>query len=1074
MKKNNYLLLFLPLFLFLTSTTFGQGIGQYTDQISKLGGELSNQEVVGIIEKLYQQKVINKEGRNQFKAFAEKRTLPEIIQKKDGVSTFGQADKLKMAAPLLFGKDSTKLNRNVILVILGFMDLANMDDKISKSGKVKGEGLSPILGEKWNFKPIVEGDSDNPLSMKINMEKYRVNYAGLLDGINNSGLIDAKVYADAQKWLDKKDLFILKDFSLLMYAAVRNIYYDSYEMLKSSQSKAIDSLALAGIIKSSEIAGLKQGFTDFKLLSRTDIFKKNQTNFSLNANDFDFQNKEVVLKKLFEKIAVLMPELKVSNLKFETIEAENKYLSNPLMQSALSQIRSFIESKKVVVKANFNGKNYVKEIDFIQLNDDMIPDSSMKSTISKVLNSAWLGKKDVQIFNDFLMDAGSKKRVYVVGDEFSVFPKSNSTQKVVFLMDSVQNATAAKQMPMLRLSLGKAQDFEGINSLGNLKAVYQNLLSTKLIEPSTDQKVENALLASRKKQDNAEVKKEIIFNLLNDKPNAFVEGGFFKKEGMKPGFAKFINTMALASKGSFKPEAIHSNIEEELESKVETDTYNFTFGFNVDGIEHSDTIVLEPAAEEEKNMNRSFGINRFSKVENAILNLVKNASKERKPYQFKNEGIHYMFLTEEEFTTVNEKVDYVFGEIEDESAVAVVDSASADEYQSSYNFDPDQFMNELTELDMIDAEGVAQVKAKFTDALPDYKYGFFPYFKNGVQFEVLPNLKQSNEVYFKNLYETIRKKFLPELKLENFMVKADSIKYGDDDNAYFEYLERVSYSINGQKYYDEFQNFEVNKQNILSQIEAGASEDSVYLNDLIIPSSLFNNYLADSENAKRVISLMYGKNIYFQFLDDNQLSKMDTYLFGDATNKSVKAEIEKMIELQLVDKVAPNKIEDLVNKYRTTEIYVNSSLLLDFLKSDKVQNFQIQNDDSKIVWHESLAKVSKNTVMIQNYKDNYAEISDKIKLENQKENNEDKVEKFELKSSLLFNKVKFENKIDLTRESNYYLEPYFINENYLKKINAELEKQKNPNRILIDGFKIYFLNTAQKEYLTEKGIEFIE
>ncbi len=1071
MKKQYYFYLFLCFFLVSKSTINAQGIGQYTDQISKLGGELPNQEIVKMIDKLYEQKVLNEQGRNQFKLFVEQRTLPEIIKKKEGEEA-SKIDRVKMFAPILLGKDSTKMNRNVILALLGMIDMANMEDKITKSNSVKGGELNNILGEKWNFKPVTEGDNENPFSIKIDMDKNRENYSKLLDGINNSGLLDAKVYADAKKWLDKKELFILKDFSILLYATVRSVYYDSYEMLKTSQSKAIDSLALAGVIQPSELSSLKQKYADFNLLTKTEIFKKNTAQFSLNKNEVDFQNKEAVLRKVFEKISVLIPNLKIENLKFENIEGESKKSSNPMAQMVLGQVEKYIDSRKMLVSANFNGKNYIKEIDLIQLNDDMMPDSEMKSTLSKLLNSAWLGKKDLQIFNDFLMDAGSKKRVYVVGDEFSVFPKSNSTEKVVFLMDSVQNAIATKQMPLMRLSLGAAQDFEGLNSLKNLKSTYEDLLSTKLIEPATNQKVESLLLKSRQKQNDFEIKKEVFYNFLNEKPNFFVKGDIFKKEGMMPSFEKFINQLAASSNGAFKPEGIQSNFEEELSSKVDTDTYNFNFSFTVNGKPYTDVFVLEPMNENEIEMNKMFGnSNRFSKIENKILNLVKIASTSHKPYQFNQNGKNYLFLKEEDFANINEKLAYSFEEIlvEDEAGIATIDSASEGNYGNS--FDPEAFILELKDADMIDDDGIEKLRSKYSEQLPEYRSKFIPFLKNGIEFDILSSLKQPTDVFFKNLYETIRQKFLPEVKLERFNVKLDSMKanYGNVD--IFEYFSKVSYTINGINYFDKYVDFENFKTSILAQLE---EQDAVIIEQFNFPFSVFNNYLADKESDKRILTFFEENKIYSLFLNQEKFLKLDGYSFGDATYKKVKAEIEKLIELEIFEKASSQEIDEMVNDFRASVSTIYIQELLNILPSKKASYLEVSDSENNLIWYKSLEKLSNNTVIFKNYSDNYAQIFDKIQIENEKESQEDRIEKFELKINFMFNNVKYEEKINLNRDVDYNIDGYLFYEKYFKKLNAELEKMKNSSRFYFDTERVYFLNEAQMLYLKEKGKGFLE
>ncbi len=1044
----------------------GGDMDRLKKEINKVGGKINQKEALAIVDKLLKEKILNQAGRDAFKNYiSDKKTL-DIFEKKPKIdSAAAEGGRGQAVLGMLKGADSLTLNRASFLFLLGVIDLHRSTYETMRLMNVPLPKMKPILGEKWSFKPILDGDIQNPLSFKLNMADYRDNYNGLLESINRTGLLDPKVYADCQQWLKKEQVFILKDFSLFLYAGMRSIYYDSYPALQKSQGWQIDSLQLAGLLTKDATNQLKSSIKDFKLLYKTDILKSIPNTITLRTGTtLGFQQRKDALQRLFEQVPRLIPNLKISNLQIKEVAMTEEQPMNGLLGAMMGGVGKFLDRSMVEISADLNGKRYVKQVPLTKASEEAVPDSSMQNTINRLIGSAWLGAKDLQLLNDFLIDSGSNKRLFVAGDELTIFPGPNREKRVVMLLDSTQQVILKEQFKFtIGFGFGEGSDFEGINSLKNLKSVYTNLLETKLISPLNDVQLEKMLLESRKSVTRDGIEDNIVYELLNQK-NRFVKGNLYDKEQKPETYRDFLGKMKAVSNNSFNPIDIQDNFQTEF-AKPKEETKDLRFSFKIGENLFEDSLKIE-SGNEDNAFALMMGLSPYGDLENKIGGLIYKATAETnlKPYSF-NKGTekHYLFLNDDEFTILADKFPAKFTSTE-------VYAATVDTVAYAPSFNSEQFISELTEMSLIDDTGKAEIAKT-------YEYGLSspmdatPFLKERIDFDINEYAKKSEKELLTDLYQKTRERFLKDLKFDYFRIKKDSIKIDTDGNTYYDVFTGVEYGMGNNKYRDKFYGIESTLAFIKEELERGANPDSIYNETLNIPYGFFNAYLMDSENPKRILSyVVSSQKVSILGLTEEQAQKVEQYgLFGTANRMALLEDIKKLENMKLIPPMVD--FDDFLMKYREglPDLNVMSEL---FLANSMA--FATYEWSGETAWKDALEKASGKTVLLDKFTSNFGAVQKKTEEQIAIEDEEKKVAAIDYKGEFTVKGKKIPYAFKLEKDTGYYFDIYMLNESIIKPINAQLDATKSLKKYYVSDSYIFFINQAQKEFLEEKGLSFIE
>jgi hypothetical protein len=1060
-------------------TSFAQfeQINEIKKDFSKLGGKISNEEAAEIIEKLYNEKVINEEGKRQFLGFAKDRVFPKfLIRPEIDTTKLGQAlAKAGMFVPLIFGADTTHINRNILMVMIGYLDFikAKPNPNMGVSSNKMADKLfnlkdkiNPIFGEKWAFNVEFDGNLENPFSIKYDLNKTRNNYYSLLESFNKVGLIDKKVYDDTRAWLIRDEVLVLKDFSPLLYAALRGIYYDIYPVLKGKQTSLIDSLDKANLITTIDAQKLKSQLNNYTLLSKTDIFRKIKNSQFINIDDYKSNDKTAALTELYGKIAKIIPDTKISAI---TINKLNRDLASSQRKGSdlinMQKIEEFMNPSLIELNVKLNGKTYKKEQENIEIKEGKIK-AELPNYITKLINDAQLVQnKDIQIINDFLADNGKKQRLFMIGNGLGMFPKPKFNEKVLVLLDSTQYEIVMASMPLAKFV--NETKFDENNSLSAFQKIYDGLFSEKIISKIDEPKLEEIIINSRKSGKPTEYLATFNETLLKQNPLNITKLDFVNERKLKGTFEEFLNKISTISKGSFKPIEVQSNFASEIKKGEKEDKF-FKFGFKVNGYLYSDSLQINYLNEEgdENIFNKMTNDDNYNQIQNKIMGLINTASSnEYRPFQYVGTEKYCIYLPTKRFYEINSKLNNMFTELDLGLTSSTVVEEVIDTTEEA--FDAPTYLEELKAIDLIDEEGIEKANLASIYGIKS-KQSLFPFLKNTLTFNVFENIKKTRNQYFTDYYKAIQKKFLPNVALSNLVVTSDStiVNYDEPEESYTNHFVNVSYTINGQNYMDYHQNFDSFKQNNLN---LGSESFNIYSLNI---SPIFNNYLTDIQSKQRLVYQLDAQNIYITSTNNVQNNFLEMSNFDAPTIKTINAEITKLVDLKLIKKLPPKELDKAINEYRNTFGGLSALSLLYNFKSDNLATFNaIMNfEKEKTYWPNTINKLLKDDLVFTDFKDNLKSFIKAREAEFNKEDNFKSNLSYE--GSYKVNNVISTFKIDTERDYEYGITLIKLYEGTISKLNKALKTSNKPNRIYLYGDSyLLYLNNQQREYLISKDIE---
>jgi hypothetical protein len=119
----------------------------------------------------------------------------------------------------------------------------------------------------------------------------------------------------------------------------------------------------------------------------------------------------------------------------------------------------------------------------VSINQDSFSNESLFKQIENIASGILPNPKALQIVNEHLADTKNPKRIVVLGDELSLFPKPSFKAKSLFLLDSVQFNTF-KDKFTLASKINKNLDYEGKNTVYAFRENnYKILAENQVIKP---------------------------------------------------------------------------------------------------------------------------------------------------------------------------------------------------------------------------------------------------------------------------------------------------------------------------------------------------------------------------------------------------------------------------------------------------------------------------------------------------------------------------------------------------------------------------------------------------------------
>lgn len=729
----------------------------------------------GYVANLYKEKVISSVGRDSLNAFLDNKLgdtfmKASFLAQSRGISSLPSIDSLQQSKLPV---------RSVLLLTLGFWEVAKLvSDKIP-SERLSERNISAYLGEKMNFETELEmpasmGES-GIIGAKIKPLQVADKYIEVAKSLKKAELIDEAVYQDLLKWLNRDDLYFVRDFSFLIYAARQTALYDYYPLLKEKQENLLDSLKNGGLLSEANYKELKNSYQPFELKSRTEIFSKCTHAITL----FNDPSAPTYYQTLLDQIKKeLLPAFDFKN--FEQKKSELPFNTPPSFAAAagMASLTKAMNSIKPVTTELFfkaNNRYYFQENTKVdKLYDDFYEKLTIELGLDDAVAKRLLGiptflwgtnQKDVQAINDFLTDNGVNKRLVVIGDSYSPFQNEfvNRHKRVILVVPQDIKENGLYGTLGLSQKLSKANDVTA-DSYQTCQAILEEMASEQLIKfDSEDEK--GKLTAQLRVQANGN-DTQVAALAFKQKASQRIDVAELGDE-LKPNLYKdFIQKLANKSNNQFLPTNLTDDFAEKLAlPSNEQRTLLYSFDWNNETYSGeieltSDTILY---------LNN----NKPSTIYSAVTNKVNEIA------EGKNADIYYIFydenkplvlpisiaqkqLIEEKYPSILpfENVDYVI----DSAATEVIDYAA-----NSNEFNVHELADLLESQGVIEASHVEAIKAAYDgEAVTDGLGTVLSKNPSLVTIKPLDFSGKSRHEYFDALYQEIRKKYFPELNIGPF------------------------------------------------------------------------------------------------------------------------------------------------------------------------------------------------------------------------------------------------------------------------------------------------------------------
>ena len=1036
-------------------------IGEFTN---KIGGGITRNQALDIIEKLKAENLINSNGYDIFKAKIVENKPIELFEKKSGAQQNDLSQNAKMLYNLAGGTDSTALNKASVLLIFAIADIYRSTLMGEFPNADKLPEMKPILGEKWKFEPEYEGNLDqDPFNTKLVLTKNRKHYIAIIESIDKALNLDKRAYIEVLSWLeaDKRNLF--PELNPLLYASMRQIYYQNYQWLKQEQEQKLDSLVASGLLPATALPKLIAKFENDRLLTKTEIFEHIPGAILFSHDGVkNMEQKVQITKDLAMKIGTLVPNMAVKDLDIKI--SDGPKLKKNTNQVIPFDLNALADSKILTLSTQLAGQTYSKEI-AMNFSNNPAFGSNTSEEINKLIHLNWINKRDLELYNDYLADVKSPKRLFAIGDELSLFPRANFKNKVVMLLDSQQHALITKHFWLAAPGLGNAELFKGTQSIHETENIAQHLLSLNLLPNMPDKNtLWEATTNARKKAQNLKFKGTVMGSLLSNSGQRLLEDNFTGEVLNDEVFSTYITNVVDISKGALRLENVKNNFNREF---LNTDSL-YTYSFDYQGKTIADTIVYKENSDE--NYGMKAGILVKQSVEAKLTELQEGLGYRLGQINGQN-ATYLVWLADSTSQTLAEKFPGDYSPIQ--KAAYLSDDYNTEQAQPK--FDTGAFLEEIKALEMIDDLGIERLMADLPNGI-DYEPQVVPYLKNTLQIDLSKYATSGRKAFLKDLYEQTRKKYFPNLKFENFKITIDSSLAPGFGNTTYQHREVVTFTTNGKRVVNVFNlrelfdfKFDTEKNLLTDNYDIGE--------DFGIGHSFMNTYLEESGSKYRIYNTPLSSNILtLALLDTTQLAKLGWQIFPKGTSKKINAELVKLRSLGLLPANKSNAelaTVYLANNNLYAADYYALKQLAYYANAPMVFAETYDSQDKKELWTGLIRKLTAGKIVINNYRDNGSELSTLAPLELAKNEDDRKESLIYLGNYEVFGK-KVDFEVDFKSDYSYEgTEPFTFFEMVIKPLNNHIPPTMGKKIYYFDGY-LYFLNKAQKTYLESRGFEFTE
>ncbi|MCU0325393.1 MAG: hypothetical protein MUF45_09100 [Spirosomaceae bacterium] len=571
--------------------------------VSSLGfsQKLTNQEIEKYLEGLKNEQILSEFGKDAlYKVMTDEKGnfLSALTQNQ----TIAQRGRSMMPFP-----DSLSQSKHIILFYIGILDLMrNVGSSADELVQIR-EGVEKMLGEKMLFRNELDGDVNisNPLTflqLSVNLKNSRQNYLQIILALKSLGLIDSKVEKELLNWIERDNLFFIKDFSPFIFAAKQSFFYGNYDFLKAEQISYVDSLKKVNLISNEDFNSLVNSYKPYELKSNIEILSKIK-----NVVLVDFNPLQTTRAEIYEKVFAEIKKKVLPNIKYKDLvltETTKKAPENSY-ETLLSNSNQFFKlmntfrnnTKYYQLSVQIDNQNYIQksETDFTitQKIKDLIPpdikiDSSIINTYLPLVQSfSGFGNNDLQVINDYLSDIHSEKRFIVASNGFNPFINQNDTRKAILLLDENQYKKVF-QLSKRRYSFGPFNLGEKSNnekeialynfkdSRDSLRKILYRFQSSNVIPQISASELDKIIVNTR------------LENSTHNFPRYLLKSYILPLKSMSSDkndtqfFKNFINDLIVISDNKFNPEKPFDNFEKELKKDI-SETRVLEYGFRLDG-----------------------------------------------------------------------------------------------------------------------------------------------------------------------------------------------------------------------------------------------------------------------------------------------------------------------------------------------------------------------------------------------------------------------------------------------------------------------------------------------------------
>lgn len=997
------------------------------------------------------------------------------LQKADVITEFGKDALLKgfkekenLLPTNRFQQNNVKIpdslfkSRAIILGVLGVFEIMrNVGSAADELVKYK-EISEKLMGEKMLFKTEIETDfsptkPETFIGIEFGIKNVKKNYQELATTFAEIGLIDKKVLEEAQQWLKRDKVILLKDFSFFIFLARQTWYYDNYESLKKEQIKLIDSLQVVRLLDETDAKNLKNSYKPFELKNRIEILSKCKNSFLIPVETGNLTRAELY-EELFNNVQKnILPELKFTDFTLSEIPKKAEDENTALNPTA--KIDNFFKNKNnFALSLKINGLEYKQtantEFGFVKKLKSEIPpnvhiDSSLIDSYVKVFSS-FLGftSLDVRNINDYLTDIHSNKRVFILGNDYNPLNPQKSDKKVVLLMDSVQHNLFVKKDFMMLLSkeFMKSNEFDSNKSRDSLKKFTQNLQEVGILPSLSSDTLDKRIAIFRMNHSNP----QNIFDGSGNTQKAFLRSleEVVSKNLSDANFKEFLIELNRVSKNQFKPEKIYDNIESEAAKGYKKDR-NFKYGFKLNGKSYEETKIVKKSEEEVEGIIPSsrewLALVRKAFNENAI---------DADFYSLGTFGLSdVIFLTKTQKEYLDSRYPDIFG-IKKQNTNEVYEN-----YQKTIsNYSAERFADSLKAKNLLSREAYEKLKEEVDLTKSKQPSEVLKYSNDAFVVDLNDYLNKNNQQFYEEITGKIQKQILKDAQIKDL-----KIEVADTSNDVEEY--RVSAEINGflykQKLYVSLEN-EVKKT--LDSLKNNTSEyyPSIGENQF----KIINDYLNDINHPKRMVIVCDYRSpmLSFVFFDSTQAhlvqetlpnNYVDFEMYNpDNSRTKLTEKIQELINIGLVKNI---NIDSLISNFRDETRpfhFIFEQFPQKLTKSLYNYTDELADDKLYSTLIEKLSSISDGKFLPTDVKDNFKKIK-------KKKITTDRVFKY----GFIFNGKKYEE-IQLIRkktenindENGYSAGFFFVDDDLvLNTVNNAFDEQG------IDG-KFHKLSFEDAEY----------